>query len=127
MSISFNLFVSDKIRQLSEGNIKQLQANISQENVVELLTLAGLPTDTVLSRKRDVMLDITVKTPKGTEVTLRQGDTHAVWYGHQTDENAKKILEYAAEKGAVSFPVEYVKVVENDKPKSIACLEDCPV
>lgn len=125
-----NLFVSDKIAALAEGNIKQLQATVPHENVVELLELAGLPESTQLSRKKGTMLDVTITTPKGSEVTLRQGDTHAYWYGHQDNDDARKILSYAKAKGAVSFPVKDVKVVEatqKSRPVSADDLDDCPV
>lgn len=126
--LSLNLFVSDKTRAQAENNIKQLQATVPHENVVELLESAGLPANTTLSRKRGVMLDVTIKTPKGSEVTLRQGDTHAFWYGHQDDENAQKILQYAADKGAVAFPVERVQLVDSSQPKAaVSDLGDCPV
>jgi len=131
-NVTMNLIVSEKIKDLVKVNgEKQMQATVPHETVLNLLQLAKLPTNTVISRKRGVQLDVTVLTPMGTEVTFRQGDTHSLWFSHQTDDNAKKLLAYAVEKGGASFPVKSVALIES--PSKIAKqitaddMTDCPI
>jgi len=127
---NLNLFVSEKIQaQVAVNGDKQLQATVPHETLIGLLDLAGLPREHRLSRKRGNFLDITVTTPKGNEVTLRQGDTHAIWAVHQSSNEARMLLRFAAQKGAVSFPISSVNaVIATQQPVvTVEDMEDCPV
>ena len=131
------------LKQWKTGGPNQLQCRMDEDLVRELVENAQLPEGVLPNRKRGYVIDITIITDKGTHVTFRQEDTHAIWYGHQKDENAKKIMVWIAERldendeflGQAQFPVHRVERVELfqreeasiQPPTSLGDMGDCPV
>jgi len=124
MSIYLNLSVSSRVRELG-----QLQLSVSHHNVVALLQLANAPDKTTLSSKKGRWLDVTIQTPKGATITLRQGDTHAVWIQHNQGD-AKAVLEWAYANGGARFLVTDVTYTDEGGSGGSTVvaqpMEDCP-
>lgn len=96
----------------TEAILEQKQPQIRVDGIGHLLKDAGIHTN-LISAKKYKFVEIICRTIAGDIVTLRMGDTHAMWLQHQNTTKSielfKKILDLTSNGGLVEIEVLEVK------------------